>query len=294
VVLQTFDFTQQGKTMTQKLNPNANVTITFDGLMLMAFNHDPDDVNKINQTEFGILRGGGKKMHRFKINVETKYGDSTISSSLIEMETNVRIYVEGNPASVEKYENGSFSRKNPDQNDPHDLRWGVDLEQDGNGNPIALANKAGFPAQTLIVKQGVFYTYGTKEAILRLPNENDKFPARVGSPLGCQIELTTSEKLKIDVYDENNQTIAESHTFSLSGNKTLFIEITNYDEKSSEGLDGDFHLYYEQALQDTSITNHYELFQVPPRVNEANRIRLCGTGLLASRTTGINYPTESF
>lgn len=183
-----------------KTNGNDFVTVFLEGLMISCFNTDQ------KRFESAILR---KSDHDFSVRIvkyrngesveDRVYTDLPLEGLRFDFESTSGNEVDG----ISRYEPGGFTRSETGQNDPHDLRWLVDLEgEEFHAEKLRptgeSASTFGMPLNFLTIRNAEFYVSGItgyENERVEMDAENnvlDRSPfGRYGFIMGARLNADT-------------------------------------------------------------------------------------------------------
>jgi len=167
------------------IKSGATIKLTFNGLLVFTF----DEAQRI--CEIGVLKAKG---HVLRIKERPELTEKLQTG-------NISIGIPGRNGleGVTRFEALSSDGKTPRPfsrregvDDPKDFRWAIDLEGAGFHNR-ELPLKHDFPPQSIIVRQGMFYTDKLIPVSQVLPNKRRK-EIKIASPVGYTLHLNEGEK----------------------------------------------------------------------------------------------------
>ena len=153
------------------VNQHMTITITFNGLLVFAFNNGEKPLYEI-----GVLKVSDPP-HLLRINRLTTdpAGHTQIFPEIADKIQSGDLYLEvperNGREGVSRYSGNAQAT----DEDPQDFDLLIDLEKREPGDP-ALNLKPGFPSQSIFVNQGVFYTYQPARVLLKSPNGRRRIP----------------------------------------------------------------------------------------------------------------------
>ena len=202
-----------------KLNVRPSVLITFDGLLLFAFEKDN------SQCVIGTAKC---EKHQLKIIID---GSEVIVSSA----KNISIFSD-RQKGIDQHRSGAVRHSSPN-GDPKDLGWLMAIQGDQfHKNPNLLPNLSAIE-QRIEVSTGIFYTaVKSSEAVIIAPSGTGA-RSTIATQVGCHITLAEGEVLTLE-FDGWKQTFTHGDTIKN-------IEIKYICEEPISPDHGDFRAFYE-------------------------------------------------
>jgi hypothetical protein len=201
-----------------------SVQITFDGLLLFAFEKDD------SRCVIGTVKCDN---HRLEIIIDDK-------ESIVTAAKNISIFSDSKKG-IKQYRPGKVHHSSPD-GDMNDLGWLMAIQGDQFHNDPNLTKNLSTIEQRIVVSTGIFYTaIRTSDASIITPSAHSD-SSTIATQVGCNISLAEGEVLNLAFDGEITNRFIHNATL-----RKIQIKYICDDPVSSDY--GDFRAFY--AIYDT-------------------------------------------